>query len=65
MKSEWNKVCRESRAAYPQFYKELRVLDGQHKRGEISDAQYELAIVSEVQKVIGDRPQARTFWARL
>jgi hypothetical protein len=40
MKKEWNRVCRESRAAHPQF----------------------LAIVRRVQKVIGDRPEARTFW---
>ena len=62
MKTEWANVCRESRAAYPQFYKQLRALKRQHKRGEITDAQCELAIVKEVQKVIGDRPQARTFW---
>jgi hypothetical protein len=62
MKKEWNRVCRESRAAHPQFYKALRVLDGQRKRGEITDAQYQLAIVRRVQKVIGDRPEARTFW---
>jgi len=63
MAKEWNKICTDSRAAYPQFYKELRILKGQHKRREITDAQYQLAIVRQMQYVIGDRPQARTFWA--
>ena len=63
MKNKWNRICRGSRAAHPRFYKELRTLDEQRKRGEIPDAQRQLAIVRQLQNVIGDRPQARTFRA--
>lgn len=63
MTNEWNRICKESRTAYPQFYIALRVPKKQYNGGEMTSAEYELAIVRQLQQVIGDRPQARTFWA--
>ena len=47
MKNKWNRICRGSRAAHPRFYKELRTLDEQRKRGEIPDAQRQLAMTRQ------------------
>ena len=52
MKNKWNRTfVEESRAAHPRFYKELRMLRlNNANAGEITDAQYQLAIVRQSAK---------------